>query len=133
MRCKIIVAGDATVGKTSLTQMFQSKGTVYPKNYKMTGSCDVHVVPVHIPDTATTAELFICDVGGQDVFRDHVAQVCNGFGAIMLVYDSTNQKSFDNLPMWLELLKKQRPFKEKPIQGATLQTSSTRCALRLVA
>jgi hypothetical protein len=28
-------AGDEAVGKSALTQMFQSKGAVFPKNYKM--------------------------------------------------------------------------------------------------
>lgn len=36
-RCKtvIILAGDSTVGKTSLVQMFGSDGSQFPKNYNM--------------------------------------------------------------------------------------------------
>jgi hypothetical protein len=37
-RCKQynnFVAGDACVGKTALTQVFQSGGSTYPKNYMM--------------------------------------------------------------------------------------------------
>jgi hypothetical protein len=31
----MVHAGDEAVGKSALTQMFQSKGAVFPKNYKM--------------------------------------------------------------------------------------------------
>ena len=35
LRCKVAVCGEAESGKTALTQMFVSKATVFPKNYKM--------------------------------------------------------------------------------------------------
>lgn len=35
LRCKCVVVGDACVGKTALTQVFNSGGSTYPKNYIM--------------------------------------------------------------------------------------------------
>ena len=35
LRCKLVIVGDATVGKTALAQVFQSGGSTYPKNYMM--------------------------------------------------------------------------------------------------
>ena len=35
LRCKVAVCGEASVGKTALAQMFVSKSTFFPKNYKM--------------------------------------------------------------------------------------------------
>ena len=35
LRCKLVIIGDACVGKTALTQVFQSGGSTYPKNYLM--------------------------------------------------------------------------------------------------
>lgn len=35
LRCKVVLVGDACVGKTALTQSFVSGGTTYPKNYLM--------------------------------------------------------------------------------------------------
>ena len=35
LRTKCAIVGDATVGKTSLTQMFVTDGREYPKNYNM--------------------------------------------------------------------------------------------------
>lgn len=35
LRCKCVVVGDACVGKTAITQVFNSGGSTYPKNYVM--------------------------------------------------------------------------------------------------
>lgn len=35
LRCKLVFVGDATCGKTALSQVFQSGGSTYPKNYMM--------------------------------------------------------------------------------------------------
>lgn len=38
LRCKCVVVGDACTGKTALTQVFNSGGNTYPKNYVMVRS-----------------------------------------------------------------------------------------------
>lgn len=35
LRCKVVVVGDACVGKTALTQVFNTGGSSYPKSYMM--------------------------------------------------------------------------------------------------
>lgn len=35
LRCKVVVAGAPTVGKTSLCQMTQSSGSLFSKKYNM--------------------------------------------------------------------------------------------------
>lgn len=35
LRCKVVVVGDAGVGKTAITQVFKNGGAKYPKNYAM--------------------------------------------------------------------------------------------------
>ena len=35
LRCKVVLVGDACVGKSALTQVFHSGGGTYPKNYLM--------------------------------------------------------------------------------------------------
>ena len=46
LRCKLVILGDACVGKTALTQVFQSGGSTYPKNYLMTTGADFCVKQV---------------------------------------------------------------------------------------
>lgn len=35
LRCKVIIVGDAHVGKTAISQVFLNNGQGYPKNYVM--------------------------------------------------------------------------------------------------
>ena len=42
LRCKLIVVGDACVGKSAITQVFQSGGSTYPKNYLMVSQSVKH-------------------------------------------------------------------------------------------
>ncbi len=52
LRCKVILAGDCEVGKSSLVQMFQSNGKSFPKNYVMVPffpSCKTGCVLINIP------------------------------------------------------------------------------------
>ena len=46
LRCKLVILGDPCVGKTALTQVFQSGGSNYPKNYLMTTGADFCVKQV---------------------------------------------------------------------------------------
>lgn len=49
LRCKLVVIGDACVGKTALTQVFHSGGSTYPKNYLMTTGAEFCVKQVPLP------------------------------------------------------------------------------------
>ena len=51
LRCKLVILGDACVGKTALTQVFHSGGSTYPKNYLMTTGAEFCVKQVPIPDS----------------------------------------------------------------------------------
>ena len=86
LRCKVLLLGETTVGKTSICQTFCSNGTEFPKNYLMTVCCDLQVKVVQIPDTSVSVELFIYDCSGQDIFRDQLAQVLEGACAVVYVY-----------------------------------------------
>jgi transport family protein 27 len=114
LRCKVIVIGDAAVGKSAIVQMFHSKGTHYPKQYAMTTGCDFVMKEIKIPDTSTTVELHIYDCSGQVVFKELVSEYWKNANMVMLVYDVSNQDSFANLGPWLDLLRKKCPEKVLP-------------------
>lgn len=126
LRCKVVVAGDATVGKTALVQMFQSKSTVFPKNYKLTAGVELVTAAVAIPREAqpTSVELYLFDTGGQDIFRDALSSYWNSVGMIMLVFDATSKETFDNCAMWLDMLKKHRLHKDRPLQGVLVSNKN---------
>ena len=114
LRCKVIVIGDAAVGKSAIVQMFHSTGPHYPKQYAMTTGCDFVMKEIKIPDTSTTVELHIYDCSGQVVFKELVSEYWKNANMVMLVYDVSNQDSFANLGPWLDLLRKKCPEKVLP-------------------
>merc|ERR1712093_476117 len=64
LRCKVVLLGDSTVGKTSLAQVFQNGVQQFSKNYNMTTGTELIQKAVNIPDTNVRVELFIVDCGG---------------------------------------------------------------------
>ena len=70
LREKVVVVGDAAVGKTALIRNLASGGRDFPKDYVMnTCGAELTVVEVPIPDTDATVDLFLYDTAGQSVFN----------------------------------------------------------------
>jgi GTPase SAR1 family protein len=88
LRCKLIVVGDACVGKTALTQVFHSGGPTYPKAYLMTVGADFCVKQVPIPDSNIIVELYIFDCAGQSLFNQlgMNAKYYEDASAVMVIY-----------------------------------------------
>ncbi|XP_070110560.1 intraflagellar transport protein 27 homolog isoform X4 [Equus caballus] len=89
LAAKCILAGDSTVGKTALAQLFRSDGAHFQKNYTLTTGVDLVVKTVPVPDT------------GDSVWESP--------NVLCLVYDVTNEQSFHNCSKWLEKARAQIP------------------------
>ena len=105
------------MGKTALTQMFQSKGKLFPKNYKLTGGMDVVVAPVPVEGTKATVELYVCDVSGHEMFSDMLPQLLENVNMVILVYDQSSRKSFDACAASLKLLNSVPSNRGQTIKG----------------
>mmetsp|Transcript_17275 Transcript_17275/g.42536 ORF Transcript_17275/g.42536 Transcript_17275/m.42536 type:complete len:195 (+) Transcript_17275:259-843(+) len=97
--------------------MYQSKGKLFPKNYKLTGGMDVVVVPTHIEGTKATVELYICDVSGHQMFSDMQPQLLDNVNLVILVYDQSSRQSFEACAACLKLLSSVPSNRGKTIQG----------------
>ena len=135
LQCKVALMGDAAVGKTSLSSMFVSKGTLFPKNYKLTSGVDVLrgvcAVPSDGPSSKapTTVDFYVHDVGGQDVFRDLAFEATANAWAkdinyVLLVYDVTVKASFDNIAKHYATLKNAREEKDRPLHAVLVANKS---------
>merc|ERR1719198_886111 len=104
LRCKLVILGDACVGKTALTQVFQSGGSTYPKNYLMTTGADFCVKQVPIPDKNASVELYIHDCAGSSIFNqiEMNTKYWENASAVMIVYDITSQESLQSCSKWLQ-------------------------------
>jgi len=107
LRCKLVIIGDACVGKSALTQVFQSGGSTYPKNYLMTIGAEFVVKQVPIPDTNFIVELFIYDCAGQSIFNqlDMNAKYYDNAAAVMVVYSIANRETLLSCNKWLSGVK----------------------------
>lgn len=94
-------------GKTALTQVYQSDGATYPKNYLMTVGVEFTVKQVPIPDTNTVVELYIHDCAGQSIFNqlEMNAKYFDGAAAALVVYDISSKESLQSCAKWVSALK----------------------------
>mmetsp|Transcript_24046 Transcript_24046/g.44645 ORF Transcript_24046/g.44645 Transcript_24046/m.44645 type:complete len:222 (-) Transcript_24046:429-1094(-) len=111
LRCKCVVVGDACTGKTALTQVFNSGGNTYPKNYVMTIGAEFSVKQVPIPDTNVIVELYIYDCAGQSIFNqvEMNSKYWENTSAVVVVYDISNPETLQSCSKWLGGVRAMRP------------------------
>lgn len=93
---KVIILGDSGVGKTSLMQQFVNGK--FSHQYKATIGADFLTKELTIDDKSVTMQL--CDTAGQERFQSLGVAFYRGADCCVLVYDVTNQKSFENISLW---------------------------------
>jgi small GTP-binding protein len=95
---KILLIGDCGVGKTSLLLRY-TEGT-FTALIPSTLTVDYKARELRIG--GKLLELQVWDTAGQERFRTITATFYRDASGVMLVYDCTNQESFDNLQHWLQ-------------------------------
>ncbi|XP_063251884.1 intraflagellar transport protein 27 homolog isoform X3 [Prinia subflava] len=105
--CVLLALGDPAVGKSALAQMFRSDGAHFQKNYTLTVGIELLVKAVSVPETSDSVEFFIFDSAGKDLFSEMLEKLWEQHNVLCLVYDVTNEQSFDNCNKWLEKLRAQ--------------------------
>jgi len=93
---KVVLGGDANVGKTSLIQRYCT-GTFDPKR-AMTIGVDFHLYDIEIEQEPI--RLVVWDLGGQERFGFARQAFYRGTLAVGLVFDASNRGSFYNLMRW---------------------------------
>jgi Ras-related protein Rab-7A len=94
---KVVVLGDAGVGKTSLVKQYV-EGT-FDESYKPTIGADFLTKDITLPKLGQQ-KLQIWDTAGQERFRSMAKSFYRGADACVLVYDIYDVKTFQNLDMW---------------------------------
>ncbi|MFX0038808.1 MAG: Rab family GTPase [Promethearchaeota archaeon] len=98
---KIIMLGDKTVGKTSLTIRYISG--FYQEDLKLTIGTDFHSKTTIF--NGKKVKLQIWDFGGEERFRFLLSQYCKGANGAFFLYDITNRNTLNQLPIWTQIMR----------------------------
>ena len=95
---KIVLIGDARVGKTSLVRRFVTN--MFDPSYQITLGTTIMKKDVEYLNQLVT--LAIWDVGGQDVFKQIRSKYYFGSKGALAVCDASNMTTYNNLKSWVE-------------------------------
>ena len=99
---KTLIAGDASVGKTTLVHRFVDGKFI--DTTTMTVGVEFFLKEIEL-DNKLTCHLQIFDIGGQERFRFMVKEFIPGARGALLLFDVTNWTSFVNIDKWTQLLR----------------------------
>lgn len=95
---KLLLIGDSGVGKSCLLLRFADNS--YTESYISTIGVDFKIRTVDID--GKTVKLQIWDTAGQERFRTITSSYYRGSHGIIVVYDVTDQESFNNVKQWFK-------------------------------
>ena len=95
---KIVLIGDARVGKTSLVRRFVTN--MFDPSYQITLGTTIMKKEVEYLNYLVT--LAIWDVGGQEVFKQIRSKYYFGSRGALAVCDATNMTTYKNVKSWVD-------------------------------
>jgi len=119
---KLLVLGDSAVGKSSLLMRFcESK---FDTNFVITIGVDFKskIVQRH----GQRIRLQIWDTAGQERFRTITPAYYKAGQGVLLVYDITDEKTFENVKYWLQNLEEYNTDAKKILVGNKVDRSAER-------
>ena len=95
---KLLLIGDSGVGKSCLLLRFADD--TYTESYISTIGVDFKIRTIELD--GKTTKLQVWDTAGQERFRTITSSYYRGAHGIIVVYDVTDQESFNNVKQWLQ-------------------------------
>ncbi len=100
---KIVIIGDSGVGKSNILSRYVKDE--FREDSKSTVGVELGTKYVKIKETG--AKVQIWDTAGQERYRSITSSYYKGSHGCLIVYDITNEKTFENVEKWLEQAKKE--------------------------
>ena len=98
IKFKIIVIGDASVGKTNIIKAYTTNS--YNENTKPTLGVEFYTKTFEINKDYVMVEIW--DTAGQEKYQSVTNSYYRGSQGALIVYDIANEESFNNIDKWLE-------------------------------
>ena len=95
---KVLLLGDTNVGKTCF--LFKYTDNTFHENHIATIGLDYRVKKIKLKN-GKEISLQIWDTAGQDRFRAITKNYYKGAHGIVLIYDITNNQTFENVSKWV--------------------------------
>lgn len=109
--CKIIVVGNVGVGKTSIIR--RTCEETFTTNYKSTIGADFFVKQINY--NSKSYQLQLWDIGGQERFHSMSRIFYKGATTAIIVFDTSNRKSFMDVLNWKQDIDQKVKYKGKNI------------------
>jgi len=116
---KIVVCGDARVGKTSTILRFTDNA--FTRTYLPTLGVNISEKAIKVNNYLV--QLVLWDIAGQSKFEKMRVHFYQGMEATLLIFDLTNKESFRNIRGWYEDIKKNM-LHPKPLIGVLIGNKS---------
>ncbi len=97
----LMMLGDASVGKTSLTLRYISG--YFMEDLKLTIGVDFYSKTTLFNEKKVKLQMW--DFGGEERFRFLLSQYCKGANGAFFLYDITNVRSIEHLPEWTQIVR----------------------------
>ena len=101
---KILLLGDSGVGKSCLLLRYCENS--FQESYLTTIGLDFRLKTVNLDDKRKI-KVQIWDTAGEDRFRAITKSYYRGANGILLIYDVTEQESFEHVRDWVEKIKEE--------------------------
>ncbi len=98
---KVLMLGEASVGKTTLTHKY-IRG-VFVDNPRLTIGVDFFTKKIRINEKKISLQIW--DFGGEERFRFLLPTYTKGSNAAFFLYDITSKKSLDTIGDWLSIVR----------------------------
>ena len=107
-KCQLLIIGNSIVGKTSILTKYTTK--TYNENYLATVGLDFFTKDEIIDDK--TIRIKIWDTAGQERYKAITKCFFQRAQGIIIVFDVTNKKSFEDLKIWIDSINSQSKLTE---------------------
>jgi small GTP-binding protein len=101
---KILLLGDSSVGKTCFLMRYSDN--TFQEIHMSTIGLDYKLKSVQLDD-GNIVKIQIWDTAGQDRFRSITKNYYKGAHGIILIYDITSRKTYENIKNWVTQIKEE--------------------------